>query len=155
MIDTIRSLLGIKKRILLTVPAFFPAWHSRYGEQTHLATRLLPERGAKIHALKLRIEYWSKAADKFRTGRYDLVICYKGDDSERVKFYPLMRSDHLHIQAACFPDGDEDHVLVEGKKIPVGIVARNEGYSRRDFMEWRKYIGSREFCIVHFTGFRY
>jgi hypothetical protein len=155
MLGLIDKLLRIRKRLFLTVPHSYPIWHSRYGEETHLATRLLCDRNAKIHTVKFNISYWREAADKFSTGKYALIICYKGDDALNKLFYPLKHANCLHIQVGRFPYEDKEHILIEGRKIPVEMFACNEGYSVKDFLEWRQYVGSRDFCIVHFTEFRY
>lgn len=155
MLKTVKKFLGMRKCFLLTVPAYYPVWHSRYGEETQLVTRLSRSRDAKIHAIKFNIGYWRDAACKFSTGKYDLLICYKGDDPEERKFYPLKHACYLHIQVGRFPIEGKDHILIDGREVAVDKVARNEGYSVDDFLELRKHVGSREFCIVHFTEFRY
>ncbi len=156
MLGTISRLLGIhagKKQILLSVPAFYPIWHRRFGEETGFRESVTA--GDKVHAIKRNIRFWQEMVDKYRSGKYRIVVCYMGDDPYHREYYPIVYTRHLDIQRACFGDGGSNSLLVEGKDIPVETVARNEGMDVHDLLEWRKVLGTQEFCIVHFTGFRY
>ena len=48
-----------------------------------------------------------------------------------------------------------DYLIVDGKHIGIDTVACNEGLEREDFIQFLDRFVGREFCIVHFTGFRY
>jgi hypothetical protein len=144
-----------QSRILLSVPAYFPSWHSRFGQETGFRERILDKsHRPKIHAFKKNTAFWQKMEEKYRTGRYHLVVCHRGDDPYRREYYPVIYPVRLHIQRARFA-GDDSFLHVEGKPVAMETVARNEGLEVCDLLEWKKRQGEEEFCIVHFTDFRY
>ncbi|NDW18737.1 hypothetical protein D0T53_07395 [Dysgonomonas sp. 216] len=77
-----------------------------------------------------------------------------GDAPDHREYYPILHAHRMDIQRACFT-GRNDILLIDGKDIPARMVALNEGLEVSDMLEWKKKVGTRKFCIVHFTGFRY
>jgi hypothetical protein len=155
LLTRIKKLLGIEKEILLSVPDTYPTWHSRYGEDTHFASKikgvLLP---VKIHALKSGVTFWESACRKLATGNYSLRIVYLEDRPQGKVYCPITKGKTLHTQRARY-DQSGRQLLVEGKPVPVETVARNEGLTCSDFMEFLEKYDKMEFVIVHFTDFRY
>ena len=155
MLETVKRLLNVgKKQILLSVPAFFPSWHRRFGDETCFRERLLDKQHPKIHAISLHAEFWQKMEEKYRTGKYQLLVCHMDDNPECRKYRPIMYANQLHVQRACFVS-DDIFLVVEGKSIAMETIARNEGLEMPDLLEWKKRLGTKEFCIVHFTAFSY
>ncbi|WP_206759862.1 hypothetical protein, partial [Dysgonomonas sp. GY75] len=69
LLTRIKKLLGIEKEILLSVPDTYPTWHSRYGEDTHFASKIKGVlQPGKIHALKSGVSFWEGACRKLATG---------------------------------------------------------------------------------------
>lgn len=158
MLQAIKRLFEIRKKtILLNVPFCFPTWHSRFGEETGFAKKIKGDNPTKIHAIKRNTEFWQEACRKFATGRYRLKVVHMKDIYEWKKHYPIIYSHQLHIQQASFIK-ENNTMLVDGKDVRIEIIARNEGYSLSDFMEFMEHLlltGQSMFCIVHFTPFCY
>jgi hypothetical protein len=99
----IRKFLGLEKEILLSVPDTYPTWHSRYGEDTHFASKikgvLYPR---KIHALKSGVTFWEGACRKQATGHYSLRIAYLEDRPQGKVYWPITTVKTLHTQRARY-----------------------------------------------------
>lgn len=155
LLTKLKSLLGIKKQILLSVPDTFPTWHSRYGDDTHYASKIQGTLApAKIHAVKIVIHFWEDAYRKMATGGYLLRIVYTEDRPGGKVYHPIADSKVLHTQRARY-DKATQKLLVEGKPVAVEAVAAHNGLTCSDFLEFLRMYDSREFVIVHFTDFRY
>ncbi|GAB6118882.1 hypothetical protein [Dysgonomonas termitidis] len=155
LLNKLRRLLGMEKQILLSVLDTFPTWHSRYGEDTHFASKIkgiLPP--GKIHALKSGVIFWEDACRKLATGGYCARIVYLEDRPTGKVYYPITKCKTLHTQRARYAKASQK-ILVEGKPVAVETVAGNEGLACNDFLEFLDKYDEREFVIVHFTGFRY
>ncbi|MDR3060293.1 MAG: hypothetical protein LBU84_19405 [Prevotella sp.] len=150
----IRKILNIKKKIYITIPAYYPVWHSLSTDYTDFAKKII--KGRKIHIIKTDIAYWLKMNDKFTSDEYKLLITYGLYDlyTGSRRYFCIKSCKILYVQRASILLG-YDYILVNGKKIPSGIIARNEGMSTPDFIEWIKGLDVKEFCIVNFTNFSY
>jgi hypothetical protein len=73
----------------------------------------------------------------------------------------LARCEKIGLQHITMTYGTDDPVpqaWVDGKKVPVEQIAKNDGLSVADFVEW--FFGSSksnvfEGVVIHFTDFRY
>ena len=130
MLDALKQLIGIKKKqILLSVPAYFPLWHSRFGEETEFRQRITTGKNPKIHAFKQNARFWDEMLAKYRAGGYRIIVCHMGDDPDRREYYPILHAHRMDIQRACFTHRD-DILLIDGKDIPAETIALNEGLEK-------------------------
>jgi hypothetical protein len=149
LLTRIKKLLGTEKEILLSVPDTYPTWHSRYGEDTHFASKikgvLLP---CKIHALKSGVTFWESACRKLATGNYSLRIVYLEDRPQGKIYCPITKGKTLHTQRARY-DQCGRQLLLEGRPAhpaaratPALMKKRKNGIKRWNCTE-RKKTGNR------------
>ena len=127
-----------KKKVILTLCKSFPVTHSKAGEATGFEKKL--KEGAKIHTIRYNAKnVWDERYEGITSGKKYLSVRewtgrpYNSDDA-----YP--------------------QIWIDNKLVPIQEVAKNDGLSVEDFVEW--FFGNNkenvfEGVVIHFTDFRY
>lgn len=149
-----------KKKVILILCKVFPVNHSRAGEPTGFEDKL--KSGEKKHTIRfnakdVRDERYKgvSSGKKYLSVREWTGRPYNSEQRE------LARYDRIGLQHITMTYGADDAVpqaWVDDKKVPVELLAQNDGLSVQDFVEW--FFGSSksnvfEGVIIHFTDFRY
>lgn len=152
-----------KKVYVLTLSERFPFYHPKAGEATGFKDKLLKE---KHHTVRGNAEFWEGRARKINDHLAVLSIRvwvgkpYAKGSTQRE----LACLDHLNCQRVTLGTLDGKpfaHVETgtrKGKDIPVGRIARNDGLSRNDFIDWFRLMTiPKDFhgVILHLTDTRY
>lgn len=149
-----------KKKVILTLCKVFPVTHSRAGEKTGFEQKL--KNGIKKHTIRYNAkDVWDKRYnDISKSKKYLSVREWTGRpyNSEQREF---ARYDKIGLQKITMTYSSTDEVpqcWVDGKHVSAYDLAKNDGLSVEDFIEWF-------FCcnkgnvfdgvIIHFTDFRY
>ena len=150
---------NIKKKVILTLCKSFPATHSRAGEPTGFGEKI--KTGGKIHTVRFnnqdksgRSFLWDKREKDINSGRKYLSVRQWSQRPYHSEQEELGTYDKIGLQHIKIVPGNTPLVFVDGKKVPVEDVAKNDGLSVDDFLDW---FGDKPFSgvIVHFTNFRY
>lgn len=147
-----------KKKVVLTLCRLFPSNHPRSKQPTDFENKI--KGGSKIHTIRYDgKDAWNKRYSDIMSGRKYLSVRewtgrpYNSDQRE------LVRYDKIGMQriTMTYDSSDsEPEVWVDGKKVPVEEVAKNDGLSVEDFVSWFfDKDNVFEGVIVHFTDFRY
>lgn len=147
-----------KKKVILTLCRVFPVTHSKAGELTGFESKL--KSGKKIHTIRYNAKgVWDKRYNDISLGKKYLSVRewtgrpYNSQQREFAR-YASIGLQHVTMTKV----NDTCRVLVDGKEIPVQEVAKNDGLTVGEFMEW--FFGENkesvfEGVIIHFTNFRY
>ncbi len=144
-----------KKTYVLMISEAFPAYHNRAGEKTGFEEKI--ESGLKIHTIRQNLELWQKRAKVINSGNGVLSIRKWSDKPYRSKHIELFQFNKITVQKiestqiGWVVDGD----LKTYKVLPTHIIAKNDGLSHNDFVNWFKGCKNILGCIIHFTDFRY
>lgn len=149
-----------KKKVIITLCKDFPATHSRAGEPTGFKDNFF--RGEKIHTVRYNNQdktghhfLWDKRYQDIKAGKKYLSVRQWQGRPYNSEQEELAKLDKIGLQyIRILPGEKEPQVFVNNKPVPVEEVAKNDGLSVEDFMEW---FGSKPFTgvIIHFTDFRY
>lgn len=147
-----------KKKAILTLCKVFPVTHSQAGKRTGFEDSI--KAGVKIHTVRGNNKnLWDKRAADIAGGKKYLSVRewigrpYNSEQRE------LARYDTVGLQHITITNGTDDpepKCLVDGKIVPIGDIARNDGLNVEDFTEW--FLSDTnvfEGVIIHFTDFRY
>jgi len=149
-----------KKKVILTLCKVFPATHSKAGEPTGFEQKLKAKE--KIHTIRYNAKnVWTGRYNDIYFGRKYLSVrewTGRPYNSEQREF---ARYDRIGLQNITMTYSSSDPVpqaWVDGKEIPVEILAKNDGLSLEEFIEW--FFGGTksnvfEGVIIHFTDYRY
>lgn len=147
-----------KKKIVMTLCKTFPMAHPKAGEPTGFKDALLL--GRKIHTIRRNLNgIWDKRADQINAGTHVLCLrqwsgapyCSKQAEVKRVPAIGLQRVTMSFAATDIAPT-----VVVDGKVVPLGTIAANDGLAIDDFIDWFFGCGNVwEGVIIHFTDFRY
>lgn len=153
-----------KRQVTLTLSREFPKGHKKAGHTTTFAILVYCKR--KLHTIRDDAKgLWAKRVDDINSGKKLLSLReWKGRPyhSEQTEIKRLV---HTGLQKLTMTYGADDAVprcWVDDKEVPVEVLAKNDGLSVEDFVDWFFGAGSKskgnvfEGVIIHFTDdFRY
>lgn len=122
----------------------------------------------KIHTIRANYDLWKKRIDEVNAGNAVLSIRYWSGRpyyTKQVEICQLGKDSGCGVQALIFTDKTLHSATACGPEYPnptwyfglnIGGLAKNDGLSEIDFMEWfKKYDLSKPMAIIQFTKFRY
>lgn len=151
-----------KKIQQLTFSLVFPPKHSKVGQPTGFAEKL--KEGSKIHTIRSdKKGWWRKAEESINKGEKYLSLRQWSGRPYNSKQIILGERHRISLQSITMTCGSEDELpkaWVDGKPVPVELLAKNDGLSVEDFVEWffgtKLYTGNVfEGVVIHLTDFRY
>ena len=149
---------GMRTYIII-VSRTFPCSHSRSGEDTGFPQKL--RNGLKLHTIRTNATWWEMVAKEVNAGEAVLSVRTWEGRPYCSKQVEIMQVTKLGLQSISM-SSDTMFPLptpcVDGRKqVDIYTLARNDGLSLPDFLEWFFPCGDGFFrgVIVHFTDFRY
>jgi hypothetical protein len=147
------------KKAIITLSKVFPATHSRKGYPTGFSGKL--EKGYKKHTIRANYEWWAKKMEAINDGRMYLSIrewsgkpyCSPQNELRQVYNIGLQK-----IVMTYDSNDDVPQVWIDGKKIPIQEVCKNDGLDLNDFIEWffgNSKLNTFDGVCIQFTNFRY
>lgn len=152
---------GKKKQILL-FSSVFPPSHSKAGQPTGFADKL--KDGSKKHTIRAdKKGWWEKGEKAINLGEKYLSMRQWVGRPYNSKQIIIGEKDRIGLQSITMTYSADDplpEAWVDGKPVSVEILAKNDGLSTEDFVEWffgtPLYKGNVfEGKIIHLTDFRY
>ena len=150
------------KKAVLPLCKTFPASHKRAGEITDFEGKI--ERKEKIHTIRYdEKSIWEKRFAKIKAGLMYLALkewTGRPYNSVQRDLFQKYREDEIGLQKIKMEYSEETDCItaqVDGKGVDPAIIAKNDGLSLEDFIEWFFHGKSGEFSgkVIHFTSFRY
>jgi hypothetical protein len=144
------------KNHVIIISRKFPVSHRKSNKATFFLARILS--GRKIHTIRQNYPFWEKRIKEVQEGKAVLSvrewtgIPYKSKQRELFKF---TKENEVGIEKLVFR-----HTLlkpiVEGKPVSIKALARHDGLSTVDFVNWfASYDQKEDLAIIHFTNYRY
>jgi hypothetical protein len=146
------------KTYVLTVSDKFPQTHPKKGQPTYFPGQILDH--MKIHTIRANYDLWAKRIEAINKGEAILSVRhwyekpYRSPQIEICQF----EYDEVGIEKLTFPSKELSVRFVNGEPCFAHAedIAKNDGLSYEDFMEWFKnYDLSKPMAVIHFTEFRY
>ena len=151
-----------KRKVIITFSKAFPPGHSKVGQPTGFESKL--KAGTKIHTIRADAKgWWDKCAEAINSGRkYVSLREWVGrpyNSEQRI----LGEREKIGLQTITMTYSSEDELpqaWVDGKKVPVEQLAKNDGLAVEDFVEWffsTPLYKSNTFegKVIQLTDFRY
>jgi len=151
-----------KRKVIITFSKAFPPGHSKVGQPTGFESKL--KAGTKIHTIRADAKgWWDKCAEAINSGRKYLSLREWVGRPYNSEQRILGERDKIGLQTITMTYSSEDELpqaWVDGKKVPVEQLAKNDGLAVEDFVEWffsTPLYKSNTFegKIIHLTDFRY
>ena len=151
-----------KKKQILLFSRVFPPSHSKAGKPTGFAEKLAA--GTKIHTIRADKKGWWKDGEKaINSGKKYLSMKQWIGRPYNSGQITLGERERIGLQSITMTYSLDDPLpkaWVDGKQVPVELLAKNDGLSVEDFVEWffgtKLYSGNVfEGVIIHLTDFRY
>lgn len=149
-----------KKKVILTLCKSFPVTHSKAGEATDFEKKLKDK--SKIHTIRYNAKnVWNERYKDIVSGKKYLSIREWTGRPYNSEQRELSRFDKIGLQHVTMTYGSDDtypQIWIDDKLVPIQEVAKNDGLSVEDFVEW--FFGNNkgntfEGVVIHFTDFRY
>jgi len=149
-----------KKKVIITLCKVFPVAHSRAGQPTGFEGKL--KAGEKIHTIRYNAKgVWDERYKGISSGKKYLSVrewTGRPYNSEQREFAQYEKIGLQHITMTNCATDPYPQCWVDGKEIPIQEIARNDGLSIEDFVEW--FFGNNkentfEGVVIHLTDFRY
>lgn len=147
-----------KKIYVLTVSQYFPATHTRAGDETEFIKKILA--GTKIHTIRGNYDFWAKRAEKINKGEAVLQVRVWKGKPYRSPQQPVFEFKKIGIEKI-----KKDFLLgwhvINDKKGIISVdefeIAYHDGLIVEDFNSWfPKDDYTDPMAIIHFTkDFRY
>ena len=151
-----------KRKVIITFSKAFPPGHSKVGQPTGFESKL--RAGTKIHTIRADAKgWWDKCAEAINSGRKYLSLREWVGRPYNSEQRILGEREKIGLQTITMTYSSEDELpqaWVDGKKVPVEQLAKNDGLAVEDFVEWffsTPLYKSNTFDgkIIHLTDFRY
>lgn len=151
---------SIKKKVIITLCRVFPVTHSKSKQLTGFESKL--KDNTKIHTIRYNEKsVWDKRYKDIASGKkYLSVREWSGRpyNSEQREFAQYEKIGLQHITMTYGVDDAVPQAWVNGKEVPIEVLAKNDGLSVEDFIEW--FFGGAKGnvfkgVVIHFTDFRY
>lgn len=149
----------MKKKAVLICSEFFPAKHKRAGEKTYFFEKI--EKKEKIHTIRGNIEWWMYKATSIANGSMYLSVRKWSGKPYYSEQAECLRLEYIRLQKINIIRKTDDklpRVWIGNKEYPIDVVAKNDGLSTEDFIDW--FFGNSKNdvftgCVIHFTDFLY
>lgn len=147
-----------KKKVILTLSKVFPVTHSQAGKPTGFGESL--HQGKKIHTVRGNgKQLWDQRHKDIVEGRKYLSVrewTGRPYNSEQVELAEFQEVGLQHITITYSTSDAEPKCFVDGKEVPIYEIAKNDGLTVDDFVEWfLTDTNVFEGVIIQFTDFRY
>lgn len=148
------------KKVIITLCRVFPVIHSKAGELTHFEAKL--KNGEKRHTIRYNAKnVWNGRYKDIVSGKKYLSIrewTGRPYNSEQREIAQLSKIGLQNITMTYSSDDAYPEIWIDNKKVSIHEVAKNDGLSVEDFVEW--FFGNNkenvfEGVVIHFTSFRY
>lgn len=167
------------KTYVLMVSTVFPSTHRRAGQPTYFVGRIFAKhidghfdstKYHKIHTCRANYPLWAERIKEVQAGRAIISLrIWSGTPyaSKMIEVARIDHTDHVGIQRVQFRDINgiftaivDDHIILDDMftldRPSVCDLAHNDGLDILDFIDWYRHAPADEdYCIIHFTGFRY
>lgn len=149
-----------KKKVILTLCKSFPVTHSKAGEATDFEKKLKDK--SKIHTIRYNAKMYGMDGIKilFLVKKYLSIREWTGRpyNSEQKEIAQLPKIGLQHVTMTYSSEDAYPEIWIDNKKVSIHEVAKNDGLSVEDFVEW--FFGNNkenvfEGVVIHFTDFRY
>lgn len=149
-----------KKKVVVTLCRVFPVTHSLARKPTEFEGKLKEHK--KIHTIRYNKNgVWDKRYKDIASGKKYLSVrewTGRPYNSEQREFAQYDKIGLQHITMTYGVDDAVPQIWIDGKQIPIEIVAKNDGLTVEQFVEW--FFGESksnvfEGVVLHFTSFRY
>ena len=149
-----------KKKVIITLCKVFPATHSRSGMPTGFEEKL--KKGSKIHTIrKNKNGIWDRWCADINSGRKYLSVREWSDKPYNSQQRELIRLEDIGLQKVTMTYGCDDalpQIWIDDKKVSIEEVAKNDGLTVNEFVEW--FFGNNsdnvfDGVVIQFTKFRY
>ena len=149
-----------KKKVILTLCKIFPVTHSKAGKPTGFEDKL--KKKEKIHTIRYNAKgVWDGRHKDISSGKKYLSVrewTGRPYNSEQREFSRFEKIGLQHVTMTYNADDAYPQIWIDGKLIPIQDVAKNDGLTVNDFVEW--FFGNSkenvfEGVVIHFTDFRY
>ena len=149
----------MKKQVLI-LSKVFPVSHTSAGAPTGFEEKFLKQ---KIHTIRSNYDFWESKKKGINEGRMVLSIRqwtgkpYCSPQKEICQIHNIS----LQKVAIVYTDQQSPWVLIDGWDVDIRKVARNDGLSVADFIEWFSMsnetheTGIFTGVCIQFTDFRY
>ena len=149
------------KKAILPLCKTFPATHKRAGEKTDFEGKI--ERKEKIHTIRHDAKgIWEKRFARIKAGAMYLAMkewTGRPYNSDQRDLTQRTREDGIGLQKIemIYTEGTILMAKVDDEFVDPDIIAKNDGLSLEDFIEWFFHgkAGSFSGKIIHFTDYRY
>lgn len=150
-----------RKKIITILSREFPHGHKKAGCSTLFAILLMT--GRKIHTIRDDEKgLWEQRVSDINEGRK--LLCVRewtgkpyNSEQREIKAYVQIGLQRLTMTYGV--DDELPQAWVDGKEVPVETLAKNDGLSIEDFVDYFFGCGNKsnvfEGVILHFTDFRY
>lgn len=147
------------KKAVMILSERFPAKHKRAGVPTMFFEQIHLE--SKIHTIRNNSDWWKQKCESVNSGKMYLSLRkwtgepYNSVQEEKYKYYSVGWQPVIMIYAT---NNEYPRVWVDGREVSIHDIARNDGLSTSDFVDW--FFGNSKSnvysgAIIHFTDFRY
>ena len=149
-----------KKKVILTLCKSFPVTHSKAGEATDFEKKLKDK--SKIHTIRYNAKnVWNGWYKDIVSGKKYLSIrewTGRPYNSEQKEIAQLPKIGLQHVTMTYSSEDAYPEIWIDNKKVSIHEVAKNDGLSVEDFVEW--FFGNNkenvfEGVVINFTDFRY
>lgn len=150
-----------RKKVILTLSKAFMSGHKRCGDSTLFAVKLFA--GQKIHTIRKDAKaIWEQRVADINAGKKMLCVrewTGRPYNSEQNEIKNFVEVGLQHITMTYGTDDAVPQAWVDDKPVPVEQLAKNDGLTTEDFVDW--FFGGNnkenvfEGVIIHFTDFRY
>lgn len=160
-----------RKKILMTLSKSFPLTHSRKREATDFSTKLRrtldgKQGDRKIHTIRSNYTQWKHNLDKVIDKQYFISVrewSGRPYHTKQIELYRIYAKVSYQSIRLVYRAADKSvSCTIDGRVFTdLDLLAKNDGLSRQDFLEWYFPILSEdrdrsfEGIIIHFTDFRY
>lgn len=146
------------KKAVVILSEKFSAKHKRAGEPTKFFQKI--DSGEKIHTIRENLSWWASRVQQIKAGKMYLSIRkWSGKPYHSAQIEHAKRFS-AGVQQITMSYGVDDtyQAFVDGKKVSIQDVAKNDGLSIDDFIDW--FFGNSKSnvftgVVLHFTDFRY
>ena len=110
--------------------------------------RVLPQMAEET--IRKNYDNWKRKIDEVKADKAILSVRYWSDKpyrSKSVEFLDFDKDSEIGVDKFCTYS-----VFAQAK---TSELARNDGLSMKDFLDWFRQFDRRNYAIVHFTKFRY
>lgn len=138
------------KTVVILISSVFPKESAYAGQPTDFVQKI--EGDSKLHTIRANLNYWLGKEILINSGEAELSLRTWSGAPYRSEQIEIKRIPRINIQMLNFIEEDPEYVKIDNQRVPLSILAKNDGLTVEQIKDWFKgYDLNETMALINFS----